>query len=397
MPEPIRSPSCRLQPLLAWWASICATVQYRFANEVRARRSGAARARRIAALAIYASSVTARPPCARSSASSRCGSGARIALRPRERGGAERRQRLGRHHPGRDRGGKALGEERPERLRLPALDVARRPVVEQTKAEDVPGRLADRYGGAELGRHADIEAELKLEIEIARRPVARLRLVGALALAARPPDRRTARAHRGRAAVIGDRHIFVVGQHRIVRPERAPGIGGVKQRGEEIGEIGNGDRHLDFGLRHRRQICPQTSVTVRGAEPARKREPQRGPRARPKRHQTIESRRGARSCRLGGKAVERGGRRRQIEDLIADRNADARARVRRRPKDAERQILHREFAVGRVCALHPAAPRRVVRFVERRHTPPCRCSSRRRRLSLSRRLPSASIARASSG
>ena len=59
------------------------------------------------------------------------------------------------------------------------LHVARRPVVKQAEAENVLRRLADRHGLAEFGRRADIQAELELEIEIARRTVARHRLVRA--------------------------------------------------------------------------------------------------------------------------------------------------------------------------------------------------------------------------
>src|SRR6478735_8833326 len=49
----------------------------------------------------------------------------RIALRPRESGGAKRRQRLPHHHPGRDGGREILAEERAERLVFPRLHVAR--------------------------------------------------------------------------------------------------------------------------------------------------------------------------------------------------------------------------------------------------------------------------------
>ena len=53
-------------------------------------------------------------------------------------------------------------------------------------------RLADRNRLAELAWRADVAAELQLEVEIARRPVARLRIVRTLALAARALDRRAA-------------------------------------------------------------------------------------------------------------------------------------------------------------------------------------------------------------
>ncbi len=66
-------------------------------------------------------------------------------------GDAERRERFERDHPGRDGGREVLGEERPERLVLPLLDVARRPVVHEAEAEQVLFGLGDgdrsRRGG----------------------------------------------------------------------------------------------------------------------------------------------------------------------------------------------------------------------------------------------------------
>ena len=186
----------------------------------------------------------------------------RIAVRPRESLGAERRQRLRRHHPGRNRGGEILAEERPERLIFPGLDVARRPVVEQAEAENVVRRAADRNGLAKLARRADVNAELELKIEIARRAVAWRRIVRTFALAARPLERRAADADRRSAAVIGDRHIFVVRHQRIVGAEHAPGIAGVKDRGEEIGEVADDHRQPHLRLRHRRQMLAQPLVAV---------------------------------------------------------------------------------------------------------------------------------------
>ena len=221
----------------------------------------------------------------------------RIALRPCEGGGAERQERFLRHHPGRHGGGEILSQKRAERLVFESLHVARRPVVQETEAENMLRRLADRDGFAEFGRHADVEAELQLEIEIARRSVARRRFLRALALAARPLDRRAADPNRRGAAVIGNRHVFVVRQQRIVGPKRAPGIGGVEDRGVEVGEIADRDRQGDLGLRHRRQMPPQALVAAIRAQAARQRQPERRPRRRSERHEMIEMRRGTGFCR----------------------------------------------------------------------------------------------------
>ena len=292
----------------------------------------------------------------------------RIAGRPRERRGAKRRQRLRGDHPGRHRGGEILAEERPERLILPRLHVARRPVVEQAEAENVRARRADRNGVAEFGRHADIEAEFQLEIHVARRPIARRRFVRALALAARPLERRAADADRRGAAVIGDGHVFVVRQQRRVGPERAAGIGGVEHRGVEIGEVRHRDRHQEFRLRQRHEMpAAQRRVALAGTKSARKSEPQRRPGLRPERHQRIELWRRAGARRLGRQSGERAGSRRgrDIEHLVADGDADAGGRARGRAKNAERQILNRKIGVGRVGAVEEAPPRGIVGFVER--------------------------------
>ena len=72
----------------------------------------------------------------------------RIAGRMPERA-AERRERIERDDPRRDRRREVLREERSERLVLPALDVARAPVVEQHEAEHVLLGVTDRHRLAE--------------------------------------------------------------------------------------------------------------------------------------------------------------------------------------------------------------------------------------------------------
>ena len=70
-----------------------------------------------------------------------------------------------RGHPRRHRRGERLAEERPERLVLPRLDVAGRPVVHQHQAEHVVHRLVDRHRAPGLGGHADHRAHLELDVE----------------------------------------------------------------------------------------------------------------------------------------------------------------------------------------------------------------------------------------
>src|SRR5687767_3647703 len=81
-------------------------------------------------------------------------------------------QRVQRRHPGAYRRREGLAQERAERLVLPALDVARAPVVDEHEAEDVLGRPRDRDRLAELGgRPAGDEAQLELYVKTLGRSV----------------------------------------------------------------------------------------------------------------------------------------------------------------------------------------------------------------------------------
>jgi hypothetical protein len=288
-----------------------------------------------------------------------------IALRSREGPGVERRKRLGGHDPGRNAGGKVLSQERTERLIFPRLHVTRRPVVEQAEAENMLRRVANWDGVAEFGRRADIHAELKFEIEIARGTIGRRRVVRALALTARAFERGAARNDRRGAAVIGDGHVFVVRHQRIVRPKHAAGVGRVEDRGEEVGEVADDCRQADLRLRHGSEMLTQALVAVIGAQGARERQAERGPGSRSERHEMIEPRRRAHSRCLRGNAVERRTGCRHVEDLVADRHAHPRRQSRPRAKDAERQILNREVGAGRVGAFDKTSARGIVGFVER--------------------------------
>src|SRR5215472_11762982 len=111
------------------------------------------------------------------------GQRARIAGWPRRLRYAERRQCLGGDYPGRDGAAKALAEEGPQWLRLPLLDVARRPVVEETQPEEMLTGLRDRDRLAERVAWADPDGELELVIELAARAIAGSILARQFALA----------------------------------------------------------------------------------------------------------------------------------------------------------------------------------------------------------------------
>ena len=73
----------------------------------------------------------------------------------------------------------------------------------------------------------------------------------------------------------------------------------------------------------------------------------------------------ASACGVGGKSIEAYRRRRNIEDLIADGDADTRRLPRRRAKHAEWKILDRKIADWRIGGFDETSPRRIVGLVER--------------------------------
>src|SRR5690242_3845655 len=89
----------------------------------------------------------------------------RIPIGPHVGGCPEGLECLERDDPWRYRRRKALGQERAERLVFPTLDVARRPVVEETEPEDVSVGVENRNGRAEGVAAADQNSELRLIIE----------------------------------------------------------------------------------------------------------------------------------------------------------------------------------------------------------------------------------------
>src|SRR6185503_11687527 len=98
----------------------------------------------------------------------------RIAVGADERRGPERLEGVERDDPRRDRGREVLREKRAERLVLPRLDVARGPVVQEARAEEVVLCGSRRNRRAERVAGADEEAHLELVVQTPRRTKDRL-------------------------------------------------------------------------------------------------------------------------------------------------------------------------------------------------------------------------------
>ena len=83
--------------------------------------------------------------------------------------------------------------------------------------------------------------------------------------------------------MIGDRHVFVVRQQRIVGAKRAAGIGGVKDRSIKIGEVADRDRQQQFGRaigdKCRRRLCRHASALKARDKESRKADQACGPSA----------------------------------------------------------------------------------------------------------------------
>ena len=111
-------------------------------------------------------------------------------------------------------------------------------------------RLTDWNRLPELVAASDPKAKLELIIEAPARSVFGRVGIGRLALAAGADHRLARRPHRACAAVIADRHIFIVGEQRVVGPELPADIGRVMDADIEIGVIADEAGHMqpDFAL-----------------------------------------------------------------------------------------------------------------------------------------------------
>ena len=292
-----------------------------------------------------------------------------VALGALERGRPVGLQRVHRDDPGRNGGGEILREERPERLVLPGLDVARRPVVEQHRAEHVLRGLADGDRVAEFVAGADEEPELGFVVEGLAGAVGRGLGRGGLELAARTDHRRPAGDNGRGTPVIADGDPLVVRHQRVVGAKEFPHVRRVEDRRIKIRVVADarGDQQGDSA--DRRQAGHAFCAALFPACFLRKRARQRNTQRRPVRpaegHQRVERgfcTSGRSDC--GGSSESEGlckcG---NVEDLVANGHATARL-CASGAEDAEGQVLDREVAAGSVGGVDPAAARGVVGFVE---------------------------------
>src|SRR5690349_6983809 len=114
------------------------------------------------------------------------------------------------------------------------------------------GERVDRDRLTELGRNADDEPELELEVEAPARAEGRRVFVRRLALPARPDDVRAADDDASGPAVVRDGEPTPVRQERLlVRPEHAPEVRRVLERGVEVDVVRNLERESQAGVLRR--------------------------------------------------------------------------------------------------------------------------------------------------
>ena len=229
VPDANRSPGRTDAPLTVMCASICAGVQYIVENGGRV----------ICAPLISTRSSMSRPH----------GSAVGVVEVGQQcdvaRGRRDPRvvERVERHDPRRHRGRERLAEERAERHRLPGLDVARRPVVDQAHPEDVLAGLVERAPA----RRASVA---RTEHEARPRPRSRGVATARTSARRRHGPVRTAgtisvRRHDDRAgpAVVADRQVLPVRRQRVaVRAEQPADVGRVVLGGVEVDVVGDRER-----------------------------------------------------------------------------------------------------------------------------------------------------------
>ena len=190
---------------------------------------------------------------------------ARIALGPRQRRHAKRGERVARNNPGRDRRSETFAQEGPQRKHLPALPIARRPVVEEREADDLVESVGYWNRITQAVAAHEVKAYFELEIEplagSEARPFAgRIRRP----LTEWPAHIPLPDLNGGSSAVIG-RHPFVVRRQRIFRGEQRSRRARVIDAGVEIRVVRNLRRKMHCGVSGQyQQLRRMTAYLVAG-------------------------------------------------------------------------------------------------------------------------------------
>ena len=263
------------------------------------------------------------------------GKRSRVAGGPRRLRRSERRQRFGRDHPRRDGGEKALAEERAERLIFPRPECRAR----TSRSAGRTRRCGLPPPPRESARRAHCRGRSRRRAPIRSRDCGEGPKLGTVSVAGLrwPFGRRTVGARRpdGRgAAVIADRHVFVVRQQRIVGAEQLAGIGRVVNAGKEVGVVADRRGQLEAAVvgamnEPRAQRLVTGAVRAIGVENLADPTPQGEPRVAAEREQRVQRRAGR-----GLRGLARRGRR---TGRVRAPRRDRRCRRRWRRRRASRR------------------------------------------------------------
>ncbi len=290
-----------------------------------------------------------------------------VAGRARRLRDAERRQRLRRDDPGRDRRWRSSwrGTARAAGIPTPGC---RAPT---SRSAGRSRRCAPPPRRSEWARPARCRGRSRCRVPARNRalrqgPKLGASSSGALALAARAAHRRARDADRRGAAVIADGHVLVVGQQRIVGPEQPPDIQRVVDAGVEIRVVA--DRARAGAACRRRRGC-----SIGSQRRAASRRPRRAASRQPRAAAPGAARRPARRTRSAVRRSRQLRRSRRVAREDARRGRAARSRImspiatpprrRRRPagvKTPSGRFWMREIGVA-VGRRHPAPARGIVR------------------------------------
>ena len=167
--------------------------------------------------------------------------------------------------------------------------------------------------------------------------------------------------------MVANRHPFVVGQQRLVRPEHRPDIGGMENRCVEIRIASDAGRQKHGGVRLRDEavlnLGPQPNRAGVNAEQLAQPGPERCPHYQASGHEGVQVGLPAGCPGGGGEQIEVR-RRGQVQNLIADRHADPRREVFPAAKDPVGQVLQGKIRGGGVGRLDPTAAGGVVGLIE---------------------------------
>ncbi|MNI40200.1 hypothetical protein D3C73_944110 [compost metagenome] len=191
----------------------------------------------------------------------------RVSFRSSRLSTPKRLQRFGGHDPRRYAGDETFGQERAQRLVFPGLDVSRRPVIEQAESSDVLAGVGDGDRLSHLVALADPDAQLQLVIQTRTGAEGGFGLASGQGLAFRSTHIGAGCTNGRGTTVVANRHVFVVGQQRVVGTEQLANVQRVFDTHVEIGVVADfrWQVHRAVGRQWQQFRAPGFDLATQGA------------------------------------------------------------------------------------------------------------------------------------